>query len=63
MVKLWDVRDGNCLKVLSGHTSGVRSIGFSLDGRTLASSSAYLVTLGSIAVQFSCDRTYCQHRC
>lgn len=38
-IKLWDVRDGKCLKTLQEHTSGVQSVAFSPDGQTLASGS------------------------
>ncbi len=36
-LKLWDARDGKCLKTLLGHTRWVRSVAFSPDGITLAS--------------------------
>ncbi|MGL4621854.1 NB-ARC domain-containing protein [Chroococcidiopsis sp.] len=38
-IRLWDVNSGECWKILHGHTSGVRSIAFSPDGRMLASGS------------------------
>ncbi|NJR63862.1 MAG: hypothetical protein HC769_36940 [Cyanobacteria bacterium CRU_2_1] len=38
-IRLWDVRDGKCLKVLHGHTSRVCSVCFSPDGLTLISCS------------------------
>jgi WD40 repeat protein len=36
---LWDVAEGNCLQVLQGHTSWVRSVSFSPNGLVLASGS------------------------
>jgi WD40 repeat protein/DNA replication protein DnaC len=36
-LKLWDTRDGRCLKTLLGHTRWVRSVAFSPDGKTFAS--------------------------
>lgn len=38
-IKLWDVKTGECLMALSGHTSMVTSVAFSPDGSRLASSS------------------------
>ncbi len=38
-MKLWDVRDGKCLKILQGHSSWVRSVAFSPNGETLATGS------------------------
>ena len=40
MIKLWDVKQGKCLKTLQGHASQIWSVAFSPDGQTLASSSA-----------------------
>ena len=36
-VKLWSVENGQFIKSLEGHTDSVRSLAFSLDGKTLAS--------------------------
>lgn len=36
-MKLWDVRTGQCLKTLYGHTNWVWSVVFTPDGQTLAS--------------------------
>jgi WD40 repeat protein len=38
-IRLWCVRDGQCLLTCSGHTNWVRSIKFSPDGQSLASTS------------------------
>jgi WD40 repeat protein len=38
-VRLWNVQDGECLKVLHGHTGWVHSVSFSSDGQTLVSGS------------------------
>ena len=38
-VRLWDVRTGECLRILQGHTSFVWSVAFSPDNRILASTS------------------------
>jgi WD40 repeat protein len=39
MVRLWDVREDRCLRVLQGHRHGLLSLAFSPDGQTLASGS------------------------
>jgi WD40 repeat protein len=39
MVKLWDIRTGECLSVLKGHTYPVLSLSFSPDGNKLVSGS------------------------
>ena len=39
MVRLWDVRTGQSIETLTGHTSWVTSVAFSSDGNTLASGS------------------------
>jgi dipeptidyl aminopeptidase/acylaminoacyl peptidase len=39
MVKLWDIRTGECLAVLKGHTYPVLSLSFSPDGEKLVSGS------------------------
>jgi WD40 repeat protein len=36
-VQLWDVQTGNCLHTLIGHTSGVKCVTFSPDGKIVAS--------------------------
>ncbi|MGH2415958.1 MAG: pentapeptide repeat-containing protein, partial [Microcystaceae cyanobacterium] len=36
-LRLWDVENGQCLKILEGHTSLISSVAFSADGQTLAS--------------------------
>ncbi len=38
-IRLWNVRDGQCLLTCSGHNNWVRAIKFSPDGKQLASSS------------------------
>ncbi len=38
-VRLWEVKNGQCLKILSGHSKRVWSVTFNPDGNTLASSS------------------------
>ncbi len=39
LVRLWNIASGECFKTLQGHTSWVRSLSFSPDDNTLASSS------------------------
>lgn len=39
-VKVWDSQNGKELRFLKGHTAGVSSLGWSLDGKQLASASA-----------------------
>ena len=36
-IRVWDAHTGEHLKTLTGHTGGVSSVAFSLDGKTLAS--------------------------
>jgi DNA-binding CsgD family transcriptional regulator len=38
-IRLWDVRTGQCLSTLQGHTGWVRSVAFNSDGKTLAGGS------------------------
>jgi WD40 repeat protein len=38
-VRLWEVSSGKCLKVLQGHTNGIRLVAFSPDGSLVVSSS------------------------
>ncbi len=39
MLRLWNVRTGECIAVLAGHTNRIRSLCFSPDGTFLASGS------------------------
>ena len=48
-VRLWDVASGREIAVLEGHTHWVRSLSFSPDGTTLASSSENSVRLWDVA--------------
>lgn len=41
ILHLWDLRNGEVKKTLSGHTSKITSISFSGDGNTLASASYF----------------------
>ena len=36
---MWDLESGECTKTLEGHTSSVRSVAISPDGRTVVSGS------------------------
>jgi WD40 repeat protein len=38
-VRIWDINDGTCIKVLEGHIKVVRAVAFNIDGSRLASSS------------------------
>ncbi len=38
-IKLWNVETGQEIKTLVGHTSSVKSVAFSPDGKTVASGS------------------------
>ncbi|MCP4108781.1 MAG: hypothetical protein GY749_25090 [Desulfobacteraceae bacterium] len=38
-VKIWNISNGKCLKILSGHDNRIRSVTFNPDGQTLASGS------------------------
>jgi len=35
-IKLWNIRDGKCLRTLPGHTNRIRSVAFIPDGQTIA---------------------------
>lgn len=39
-VRLWNMKDGKCTKILKGHMDKVYSVAFSPDGKQLASGSA-----------------------
>ena len=39
MIRLWDVRSGQCVAILEGHMLHVWALAFSPDGHTLASGS------------------------
>jgi len=39
IINLWDVRTGDCLITLQGHTAWILSVAFSPDGQILASGS------------------------
>jgi WD40 repeat protein len=61
---LWDVPKGRCVKVLHGHTSWVRSVSFSPDGRVLVSGSQdetiklWDVKMGECLKTLRADRLY-----
>jgi WD40 repeat protein len=38
-IKIWDIRTGECLKTLQGHTDRIRAVTISPDGTTIASGS------------------------
>lgn len=38
-VRLWDIKTGECRKILSGHTKRIDTVVFSADGQTVASCS------------------------
>jgi WD40 repeat protein len=46
-IRLWDVRDGTCQKVLQGHTSRVCSVQFSPIDVSLPSGTGFLLVSGS----------------
>ncbi|MCC3469545.1 MAG: hypothetical protein JGK37_27225 [Microcoleus sp. PH2017_06_SFM_O_A] len=35
-VRIWDIRTGECLKILQGHTSRINSVAFSSNGKIIA---------------------------
>jgi WD40 repeat protein len=48
-VRLWQVSDGTLLRALKNDGGQIRSVAFSPDGATLASSAAYGITLWGIS--------------
>ena len=60
-VRLWDIREGKCLKTLQGHTQGVLSVAFAPEGNILASgSNDYTVRLWDIREE-KCFKTLQGH--
>ena len=38
-IKVWDLKSGDCLRTLGGHSSSVYAVALAVDGRTIVSGS------------------------
>ena len=56
-VRLWDVNTGQCLKILKGHSDGIRAVTFSQASFGEAADHPKLALQGGILASGSCDQT------
>ena len=57
-IRLWDILNGHCVRIFTGHKAATYSLAFSSDGKLLASAGMYRLVHTNGIQEYKCRHSY-----